>query len=252
MEQVPHPEAPHPAPKPKHAEHAPIPAGQKSKTVKILEEVGTFILILGLGVFAAWGINQFAENDETDTETLAELPNYPSPDSSTDDSAMEESPETEDVMEDNGFMEENMPGDQEVAGDTTVNNPSTAPAPTAETYQSMSLAFSMLLPVGWTTSAESTPTEVVFYDTLHSGVISSVEVYDNSSNESLESLMEQLRRGPNISGVRRVTISGTEWIEFFSSASTFNRGIVTIKNGRIYYLNGELSKPAFADNLRFL
>jgi|GEM_PF-3875051 len=205
---------------------------------KLLKEIAIFVVILGVGVLAAWGINQISDDDKDDA--VAELPVYGTPSAPVDNSAA-----TDDGSTDDGQQTYQTP-------EVTYGTPVAPPAPTqAQTYQNAGLGFSMTLPIGWTDASESTAREIVFQDTLHAGVISSVEVYDNTSGDTLDSLMNQLNRTPNVSNVRQITINGVEWIEFSSSAGTFNRGIVTIKNNRIYYLNGELSKPGFADDLKF-
>lgn len=202
-------------------------------------EILIFLLVLGLGMAAAWGINRAIKNNK-DKETKApdssiELPNYGTPDPGITN------------------------GNQPAASQTPASQPSTPYAyPTPKqaavpvVYTSNDFGFTFNLPVGWAHAIEeSTNHEVVFYDQLNSGVISSVEIYENSSNESVDSLIAQLSRSQSVHNVHKVTINGHEWVEFDSSSGTFNHGIVTVHNNRIYYINGELSKPEFASKLSF-
>jgi hypothetical protein len=221
---------------PTHAEHGKVE--QKFK----LREVIIFLLVLGLGMAGAWGINRAMQHNKDKTaeapnsNNKIELPSYGTPEAS------------------------NPPAQNEATGDA-MSRPATsetsAPSPAPRVavkvqYKNNTHGFMYDLPAGWAQAVEESSTrEIVFYDQLHAGVISSIEVYENAGSETLDSLVVQLSRSQSVHNVRKIVINGHEWVEFDSTSGSFNRGIATVHSGRVYYINGELSKPEFAQHLRF-
>jgi len=232
----------------KKEKQAPPKSPRANRGLGVLREILIFVVILGVGVLAAWGINKLSENDKDDSEPVAQLPTYTTPNTGS-----------------TGNQGDSPATDYQTPPATTPEEPSApqygTPSPTQpdpvvpsqpQIYKNTSLGFSITLPIGWTDAPESTAKEIIFADRLHANVISSVEVYNNNSGETLDTLMNQLQKSPSVSNVKKITVNGIEWIEFTSNSGTFNRGIVTIHNGKIYYLNGELSKSPFATALKFL
>lgn len=212
------------------------------------KEVIIFLIILALGMVAAWGINKAVKNTDNKNEAAApgdvELPTYETPrvadqNNNTNQGSSPAPSTTGDAM----THEE---------GSSSTGTQTARPAVVSSNYQNSGLGFSYQLPAGWSNAeAESTTNEIVFYDTLHQWVISSIEVYSNAGGETLDSLMPQLNNSSTIHNVHKVVINGKEWIEYDSSSPSFNHGLVTIHGNRIYYINGELSKPQFASTFAF-
>ncbi len=208
-----------------------------------LKEIIIFLLVLALGMAAAWGINQ-ASKDNKDEDAVApeetiELPEYGTPEAATP-TPNQSAPDT------------TTPSPRTDGNDNTITTPPyQSPAPAQPVvYKDATFGYTFTLPLGWAQAVEeSTAQETVFYDTLHQNVISSIEVY--SDGETIDSLFDQLSRSPSVYNVRRVMINDHEWIEFDSSSGSFNHGVATVHNNLIYYINGELSRPEFVQKFSF-
>jgi hypothetical protein len=127
------------------------------------------------------------------------------------------------------------------------STPATVPAPETQfNFRSNALKFSFNLPNGWQ--------EDVMRDSEHSIAFINnslqkqgfVEVYENTSGETISSAEAALQGSPSVISVTKTTLNGQPAL-FFKGANGYQDGVVTLSGGRIYYIRGDLAhEPALA------
>lgn len=133
----------------------------------------------------------------------------------------------------------------------TPSPPSTSSGPTAgpRIYNFPQHGFDLTLPAGFIADG-NLGNKVLIFNSSTGQQTGYVEIYSNSSNETLNSLSAYLQGSPDIHTVRQTNVGGVAAVEFLSNSSE-KSGIATIYNNNIYYFRGNAASSNIASKVKF-
>ena len=110
--------------------------------------------------------------------------------------------------------------------------------PAARIYRNTNLGFSVLLAANWVAGIPSSPATQVFFSN-QTGTVNygTVEVFENQSGDTIDSLEQILEATPHVSGLERVSYRSHIGLGYHTNNSTAEH-FVFVVNGKIYYVHG--------------
>jgi len=138
----------------------------------------------------------------------------------------------------------------------TINPPSATTTPPVsnppaiagnKTYRNMLLNFEVTTPGDWTTQERNS--KIFFYGSNGSEQ-GYVEVYENTSGETLDTLQNILKGSRSVTNVTRTSFGGQPALTYTANPSSAG-GVAVIYNNKIYYLHGTLGNAFGESKLNF-
>lgn len=107
-----------------------------------------------------------------------------------------------------------------------------------KTYRHNTWGFELTIPGDWT--AQENGNKVFFYNAAGGGPIGYVEVYNNTSGETLDTLRQILEGSPSVHSVTETSFAGQPALRYTAVPSSAS-GVAAIYNNRIFYIHGSLT-----------
>ncbi len=121
--------------------------------------------------------------------------------------------------------------------------------PSQTLYQNSLLGFQITLPADWQAQT-SGPNLVNFFDISTGQEVGYIEVYNNTSNQTLTDIYAELKNSPDVTGISNTFLNNQPALQF-SATTQQNNGIAAVYNNRIYYLRGELVDETLRSGFKF-
>ncbi len=141
---------------------------------------------------------------------------------------------------------------------TTLPARSAAPQPrtvttvsTTNTYQVAGANLEMTVPKDWTLKFEEGSGNIIAFYNASGGSVGHIEVLIDVQ-QSFDSLSNEIRSNPNITGVQQITFKGQPALSFNDQRFGGGTVIALVYGNNVYYFRGSFANQTYYQQVRFI